>query len=481
MMDNKSRREFMQKAGLGLGGLALSGFIPGYGFYSAASAAELVDPLAPKAPQFPAKVKTVIWLHMDGAPSTLDLFDYKPELQKLAGKPIPESFLKGIKTSTQGGITKLFWSDKRQWKQYGQSGAWFSDLVPNLAQHADKIAFIKSSVTVGATHDISILKLNTGDVNPGRPSLGAWVNFALGSANRDLPSYVVLYNDNKEPRAGSVNWSSGFLPAVYQGVAFRPGDSPILNLERPGSLVAKEQRNALDLLRKLNEKRAALYPEDTELQARIQSYELADRMQTSAPEAVDLSKESEATREAYGLNDELSKSYGEVLLRARRLTERGVRFIQVVSGPALPDGENRNWDAHNSLEQNHSKNARMVDKPIAGLLADLKDRGLLDTTLVVWTSEFGRTPWGESGDGRDHNPWGYTQWIAGGGVKAGTTFGATDEIGVQSVGKKVDTYDLHATVLQLLGLNHLKTTFLHDGRSERPTIVYGEVIPELLA
>jgi uncharacterized protein (DUF1501 family) len=278
-----------------------------------------------------------------------------------------------------------------------------------------------------------------------------------------------------------VNWSSGFLPAVYQGVAFRPGDSPILNLERPGSMASNEQRNALELLRRLNEKRASLYPEDTELQARIRSYELADRMQTSAPEAVDISKESAATREAYGLNDEISRSYGEVLLRARRLTERGVRFIQVVSGPALPDGEFRNWDAHNSLEVNHGNNARMVDKPIAGLLADLKERGLLDSTLVVWASEFGRTPWGESGDGRDHNPWGYTQWIAGGGVKAGSTFGATDEIGVQSVGKKVDTYDLHATVLQLLGLNHLKTTFLHDGRSERPTIVYGEVIPELLA
>lgn len=480
-MDNKSRRDFMLKTGAGLGGLALSGFIPGYGFFSAASAAELVDPLAPKAPHFPAKVKTVIWLHMDGAPSTLDLFDYKPELKKLAGQPIPESFLKGIKTSTQGGVTKLFWSDKREWKQHGESGAWFSDLVPNIAKHADKIAFIKSSVTVGATHDISILKLNTGDVNPGRPSLGAWVNFALGSANKDLPSYVVLYNDNKEPRAGSVNWSSGFLPAVYQGVAFRPGDSPILNLERPGSLAAQEQRNALDLLKRLNEKRAALYPEDTELQARIRSYDLAARMQTSAPEAVDISKESEATRDAYGLNDPISKSYGEVLLRARRLTERGVRFIQVVSGPALPDGEFRNWDAHNSLEVNHGNNARMVDKPIAGLLADLKERGLLDSTLVVWASEFGRTPWGESGDGRDHNPWGYTQWIAGGGVKAGTTFGETDEIGVQSVGKKVDTYDLHATVLQLLGLNHLKTTFLHDGRSERPTVVYGEVIKELIA
>jgi hypothetical protein len=480
-MNNPSRRDFLLKAGVGLGGVALSGFLPNGGFFSAASAADLVDPLAPKSPHFPAKIKTVIWLHMDGAPSTLDLFDYKPELKKLAGQPIPESFLKGIKTSTQGGITKLFWSDKREFKQYGESGAYFSDLLPNLSQHADKIAFIKSSVTVGATHDISILKLNTGDVNPGRPSLGAWISYQLGSFNRDLPSYVVLYNDKQEPRAGSVNWSSGFLPAVYQGVAFRPGDSPILHLTRPGATALAEQRSSLDLLRRLNLQKAARYPEDTELQARIRSYDLADRMQTSAPEAVDISKESEATREAYGLNDEISKSYGEVLLRARRLTERGVRFIQVVSGPAVPEGDFRNWDAHNRLEDNHSKNARMVDKPIAGLLADLKERGLLDTTLVVWASEFGRTPWGESGDGRDHNPWGYTQWIAGGGVKAGTTFGATDEIGVQSVGKTVDTYDLHATVLQLMGLDHLKTTFLHDGRSERPTVVYGEVIKDLLA
>lgn len=480
-MNNKSRRDFLLKAGVGLGGVALSGFLPGGGFFSAASAAELVDPLAPKQPHFPAKVKTVIWLHMNGAPSTLDLYDYKPELVKLAGKPIPESFLKGIKTSTQGGITKLFVSDKRTWKQYGQSGAWFSDLLPNLSQHADKLAFIKSSVTVGATHDISILKLNTGDVNPGRPSLGAWVNYALGSANKDLPSYVVLYNSDREPSAGSVNWSSGFLPAVYQGIAFRQGDNPILHLERAGSLAAAEQHSALALLKRLNEQKGARYPEDTELQARIRSYELAERMQATAPEAVDLSKESDATKEAYGLNDEATKSYGTVLLRARRLTERGVRFIQVVSG--TPEGleTSLGWDAHSKLEDNHSKNARMVDKPIAALLADLKERGLLDTTLVVWTSEFGRTSWGESGDGRDHNPWGYTQWMAGGGVKAGTTFGATDEIGLQAVGKTVDTYDLHATVLQLLGLNHLKTTFLHDGRSERPTVVYGEVIKELIA
>ena len=480
-----NRRDFLLKTGLGLGAAAASIFIPGIGFVSAATAAELADPLAPKQPHFPAKVKSVIWLHQNGAPSTLDLFDYKPELVKLAGKETPASFLKGIKTSTQGGVGKLFVSDKRTWKQYGESGAWFSDLLPNLAQQADKIAFIKSSVTVGATHDISILKLNTGDVNPGRPSLGAWVNYALGSLNKDLPSYVVLYNGDREPQAGSVNWSSGFLPAVYQGTPFRPGDSPILYLDRPDLRSAPQQRASLDLLKRLNNLGAERRPGDTELLARLESYELADRMQRAAPEAVDLSGESEATKSLYGLDDKTSESYGKVLLRARRLVERGVRFVQVVSG--WPDGlaetERRSWDAHSDLDGNHGVQARMVDKPIAGLLADLKARGLLDTTLVVWASEFGRTSWGESGTGRDHNPWGYTQWIAGGGVKAGFTYGETDEIGLQVADKDkgVDTYDLHATVLHLLGLDHLKTTFLNNGRSERPTVVFGKVVKDLLA
>lgn len=479
-MDNKSRRDFLLNAGYGLGGIALSGMLPGGGFFSAASAAELADPLAPKQPHFPAKVKSVIWLHMDGAPSTLELYDYKPDLIKLSGQEIPPSFLKGIKEGIRGGTGKLY-TTNRTWKQHGESGAWFSDLLPNLAQHADKIAFIKSSVTIGATHNISILKLNTGDLNPGRPSLGAWVQYALGSANPDLPAYVVMYNDKKEPQGGSINWSSGFLPAVYQGTAFRPGESPILHLERPDAVAATQQRGSLDFLKRLNEYRGERYPQDTELQARVRSYELASRMQTAAPEAVDLSKETDATKELYGINDETSKSYGQTLLRARRLVERGVRFIQVVSGPQEIAGDSRNWDGHNNLDENHSKHARAVDKPIAGLLADLKSRGLLDETLIVWTSEFGRTSYGQSGDGRDHNPWGYTQWMAGGGVKAGTTFGQTDEVGLQAQGKTVDTYDLHATVLQLLGLDHLKTTFLHNGRSERPTVVYGEVIKELLA
>ena len=483
-MSKHSRRDFLAQTGLYAGGAALGGLVPGLGLQSAL-ASELVDPLAPKDPHFKAKVKSVIWLHQNGAPSTIDLYDYKPVLHKLAGQDVPASFLKGIKTSTQGGVGKLWVAPSRTFKQYGESGAYFSNLLPNLAEHADKLAFIKSSVTVGATHDISILKLNTGDLNPGRPSLGAWIVYALGSANPDLPPYVVLYDGNREPSAGSQNWNSGFLPAVYQGVAFRPGNSPILYLDGPAARAAQQQRASLDLLKRLNGFGQARYPSDTELRARVKSYDLADRMQTAAPAAVDLSKETLATKALYGIDDEISGGYGETLLRARRLVERGVRFVQVVTGDApnpKSGGERLSWDAHDDLEVNHALKARQVDRPIAGLLTDLNARGLLDTTLVVWTSEFSRTSYGQSGNGRDHNPWGYTQWLAGGGVKAGTTFGETDEIGLQTADKDkaVDTYDLSATVLQLLGLDHLKTTFLNNGRSERPTVVYGRVVKEVL-
>jgi hypothetical protein len=480
-MSFNSRREFLAKSGAVAGGVSLAGL--GLGGFNVAMAADLVDPLAPKQPHFPAKIKSVIWLHQNGAPSSLDLYDYKPTLHKLAGQDVPASFLKGIKTSTQGGVGKLFVAPSRTFKQYGESGAWFSNLLPNLAGHADKLTFIKSSVTVGATHDISILKLNTGDLSPGRPSLGAWITYALGSANPDLPPYVVLYDGDREPTAGSANWNSGFLPAVYQGVAFRPGNSPILYLDRPDVRAEAQQRASLDLLKKLNHLGAANYPSDTELRARVKSYDLADRMQVAAPAAVDLSKESDATKKLYGIDDEISGRYGETLLRARRLVERGVRFIQVVTGDApVKDGTRASWDAHDDLEVNHAVKARQVDKPIAGLLADLKSRGLLDTTLVVWTQEFARTSYGQSGNGRDHNPWGYTQWLAGGGLKAGFTYGETDEIGLQTADKDkaVDTYDIHATVLQLLGLDHLKTTFLNNGRSERPTVVYGKVVKDIL-
>jgi hypothetical protein len=365
----KSRREFLHKAGLGLGALGVSSLaLPGGGLLSYANAADLAagidDPLAPKKPHFPGKAKSVIWLHMDGAPSHLDLFDYKPELIRLAGTPTPDSFTQGIQLATRGGDSNKLFISKREWKQHGQSGAWFSDLLPNLAQRADDIAFIKSSVTVGATHNISILKLNTGDLVPGRPSLGAWVQYALGSANRDLPSYVVLYNGKNEPQGGSVNWSSGFLPAVYQGTAFLPGDQPIHNLSRPELIAAAAQRSELDLLKQLNQHHATRYKGDSELKARIEAYELAYRMQSTAPEAVDVNKETAATRALYGIGDKDTNDYGTVLLRARRLVERGVRFVQVVSGPA--NEEVRNWDGHSDLEKNHGAMARMVDKPVAG-------------------------------------------------------------------------------------------------------------------
>lgn len=474
-----SRRAFLSGMSYGVGGLALSGMLPGGGFMTAVSAASLADPLAPKSPHFPAKAKAVIWLHQNGAPSTLDLFDYKPELIKLNGKPVPESFLKGIKTSTQGGVGNLL-ATKREWKQYGESGAWFSDLVPNLAKHADDIAFIKSSVTVGATHNISILKLNTGDLVPGRPALGAWVTYALGSTNPDLPAYVVLSSGGRGLEGGSVNYSSGFLPAVYQGTPFRLGGTPILDLDRPELMTAQQQRSSLDLLKRINQLNAERYPEDSELKARLESYELAYRMQSTAPDAVDLAQESEKTREAYGIGVTETNDYGTNLLRARRLIERGVRFVHVVSGEV---NGIRDWDAHNEIEKNHTAQAKGVDKPIAALLADLKDRGLLESTLVVWTSEFGRTSYGQSGTGRDHNPWGYTQWMAGGGVKAGISYGETDEIGLQVADKDkgVDTYDLHATMLQLLGLDHLKVTYLNKGRSERPTVTFGKVVHDLIA
>ncbi|MEY8878118.1 MAG: DUF1501 domain-containing protein [Leptothrix sp. (in: b-proteobacteria)] len=475
-MTQPSRRDFLTHASVALGGSALSGLMPGS--LSAAFADELLDPQAPRAPHHPAKAKAVIWLHMAGAPSTLDLFDYKPELVRLNGTPLPDSFAKNLKTATDGGVGNLF-ATKRTWKQHGDTAAWVSDLLPNLARQVDDIAFLKGSKTEGSTHVISSLKLHTSGLVPGRPALGAWVQYGLGSANPDLPAFVVLPTGvgSAGGGRGQVIWSSGFLPAAYQGTAFRKGDSPILHLSRPEGISEAEQRNTLDLLKVLNERHAGRYPNDTELQARTRSYDLAYRMQVSAPEAVDLSKETAATKALYGIGTKESDEYGTSLLRARRLVERGVRFVHCISG--APDNSVDSWDAHNGIEKNHSVMCRQVDKPIAGLLADLKARGLLETTLVVWASEFGRTPYSQSGDGRDHNPWGYTSWIAGGGVKPGT-FGATDEIGLRAASGIIDTYDLQATLLHQLGLDHKKLVFQHQGRAEKATTVFGDVVRDIL-
>ena len=355
-----------------------------------------------------------------------------------------------------------------------------SDFLPNLAKQVDDIAFLKGCKTEGATHIISSLKLHTAGLVPGRPALGSWVQYALGSANPDLPAFVVLPTGVGAAGGGrgAVIWSSGFLPAAYQGTAFRKGDSPILHLARPDGVIDTEQRNTLDLIASLNEHGAIARSADTELSARSKSYELAYRMQKSAPEAVDLSKETAATRELYGIGTKETDEFGTALLRARRLVERNVRFIHVISG--APDQSVDSWDAHNNLEKNHGVMSKTVDKPIAGLLADLKSRGLLDSTLVVWTSEFGRTPYGQSGNGRDHNPWGYTSWMAGGGIKPGT-YGGTDEIGLRAQSGIVDTYDLQATILNRLGLDNRKVTFQYQGRQERPTTVFGDVVKEIVA
>ncbi|WP_298233893.1 DUF1501 domain-containing protein [uncultured Azohydromonas sp.] len=469
-MSNFSRRDFLGLAGAGLGGLILPG---------GAFAADALDPIAPRPPHFTPRAKAVIWLHMAGAPSSLDLFDYKPELVRLNGTPLPDSFGKNLKTATDGGVGNLY-ATKRTWKQHGESGAWVSDWLPHIATQADKIAFLKGSKTEGSTHVIASLKLHTSGLVPGRPALGSWVQYGLGSANPDLPAFVVLPTGKGSAGGGrgAVIWSSGFLPAAYQGTAFRQGDLPILHLARPDGVSAEEQRATLDLLKSLNERQAGRYPGDTELQARAKSYDLAYRMQSSAPEAVDLGKESAATKALYGIDAKETEEYGTALLRARRLVQRGVRFVHVISG--APDNSVDSWDAHNGIEKNHSVMCKQVDKPVAGLLADLASHGLLDSTLVVWASEFGRTPYGQTGDGRDHNPWGYTQWIAGGGVKPGS-YGATDEIGLRAVSGIVDTYDLQATVLHQLGLDHKKLIFTHQGRAEKATTVFGEVVKDILA
>jgi hypothetical protein len=409
---------------------------------------------------------------MEGGPSHLDLFDPKPTLTNLAGQPMPDSFGKVI--TAMGTASNTLMPSRRSFKQYGQSGIWVSDWYPHMAEHVDDMAIFRSCWADGLNHVGSVCQMNTGDILAGRPALGAWTTYGLGSANENLPAFVIM-TDAGEVNGGPKNWSSGFLPAVYEGTQFRNEGTPIFHLAPPKTIGDRQQRSKLGLLADLNRHYAADKADDTELAARLNSYELAYRMQSAAPEAVALSKESEATRKLYGLDDKATEKFGTNCLLARRLVERGVRFIQCYSGSGS------GWDAHSDIEGNHTKFCKSTDKPIAGLLADLKARGLLDSTLVIWGGEFGRTPFNEKGTGRDHNPWGFTIWMAGGGVKGGTVIGSTDEIGLRAVERKCHVHDIHATILHLLGLDNLKLTYLHNGRDERATINDGEVITEVLA
>ncbi|HXA06706.1 MAG TPA: DUF1501 domain-containing protein, partial [Bryobacteraceae bacterium] len=446
----------------GLAGMALASLLR----------AEGADPLAPKQPHHAAKAKSIIWLFMEGGPSHVDLFDPKPKLLELAGQPMPPSF--GRPITAMGTSNNTLMPSQRTFKQYGQSGIQVSDWYPHIAEHVDDMTVIRSVWADGLNHVGSVCQMNTGSILAGRPAMGAWTTYGLGSANRNLPSFVVLLDD-KEPIGGPKNWSAGFLPATFQGTQFRQGDTPILHLNSPSGTTVEQQRSKLDFLKQLNERYSLENPGDSELEARIAAYELAYQMQSSAPEAVDMSKETEATKKLYGLDAPETSAFGANCLLARRLVERGVRFVELYAGSGS------GWDAHNDIEGNHSKRCRASDQPVAGLLADLKSRGMLDETLVVWGGEFGRTPFNEKGDGRDHNPWGFSMWMAGGGTKGGQYIGTTDEIGLRAVERPVHVHDIHASILWLLGMDHVSLTYMHNGRAERPTEVYGSVIHELFA
>ncbi len=467
-----SRRQLLQRAGGGIGGLALAQLLAGEGLLAGdapaigaagADDASATNPLAARPGHFPAKVKSVIWLFMEGAPSSVDLFDPKPELTKRDGQKISIDVFNG----NPGPLMKSPFS----FRQYGESGAWVCDRYPLVAQHVDDFAFIKSLHSDSNDHVPALYQINTGIARPGFPAAGAWVTYGLGSENQNLPGFVVLGN-NQGIKGGPLNWHAGFLPAAHQGTLFRSEGNPILNLTRPADVSPQDQRKQLDLLAELNARHLADRPGEAELLGRIQSFELAYRMQSDAAQMIDFSNETAATREMYGVDRKETRSYGSKCLLARRLVESGVRFVQVYS-----DGE---WDAHSDLTKNHSGHCLATDAPIAGLLTDLKQRGLMDSTLVIWGGEFGRMPVSQGKDGRDHNPQGFMAWMAGAGIQGGTSFGETDEIGYKAVVDPVTVHDLHATMLHLLGLDHERLTFLHNGREFRLTDVAGRVLDRLL-
>ncbi|MGE3818602.1 MAG: DUF1501 domain-containing protein [Isosphaeraceae bacterium] len=468
--------------GAGFAGLALTALLEGDGFFQrrargAETPVHLDGPLAPRPPHFAARARSVIFLMMNGGPSQVDTFDEKPELLRHAGKPLPEG-----KTFINSGGRKVGYLTPafRPFRHGGQSGLRISDYFPRVREHADKLAVIRSCHTDSHAHGSALVAMNTGKTFIGRPSLGSWAVYGLGTENQDLPGYVVILDKRGGPISGQPNWASGFMSAAYSGTLFRPTGDPILDLRGPRHLDRAAQRAQLDLLARLNQSHLDARPGGEELLARIASYELAYRMQSATPEAVDLSSESPRTLEEYGVGKAPTEEFGRNCLIARRLVERGVRFVQLYSGGGHLE---ETWDAHAGIESNHGRHAAEVDQPIAALLADLERRGLLDSTLVVWGGEFGRMPFseGQNAPGRNHNPYGFCMWLAGGGVIGGIAHGATDEFGFEAVEDKVHLHDLHATILHLLGLDHERLTYFHQGRDERLTDVYGKVVDAVIA
>ena len=464
---SESRRDFLLQAGGGFGAIALAGM------QQADADSQVTSPLTPRASHFPARARRVIYLFMHGGPSHVDLFDPKPDLVKYSGQPLPESFGK-VMTRRKVADNPLL-APVRNFHPRGESGIEVSDFLPHIAEVADELCVLRSCHGDSVNHPQSVYQMNTGSILMGKPSLGSWVSYGLGSENLNMPSFVVMTDQGGGIKGGPPAWGSGYLPATHQGTTVRSGPSPILHLKPPAGVTPQRQRQTLDLIGQLNQQHLARHDFDGQLAARINTYELAYRMQSSAPEVVDISQETEATHRLYGIDESPTREFGTRCLLARRMIERGVRFVQLYSG------DTNGWDAHTDVDKNHSQYCLATDKPIAGLLVDLRNRGLLDDTLVIWGGEFGRMPMSEQGTGRDHNPWGYTVWFAGGGVKRGFTYGATDAIGLRAEENPVHIHDLHATILHLLGLNHESLTYFHDGRDDRLTDVAGRVVTEILA
>jgi hypothetical protein len=472
----QTRRESLWNMGAGFAGTAMTGLLAGDGFFNQLQAEEVdANPLAPHDGHFAGRAKACIFLMMNGAPSQVDTFDFKPELVKYAGKQMPE----GKRFINSGGRKMGYLTPN--WRRFlagGDSGLLISDYFPNIRKHADKLAVINSCHTDSHAHGSALVAMNTGKTFIGRPSLGSWCTYGLGTENESLPGYVVMMDKRGGPISGQPNWGSGFMPSTFSGTLFRPTGTPILDLKGPSYVTQEVQREQLDLLAQLNQRHLDQRPGGAELAARMKTYELAYRMQSQAPEAVDVSSESQATLKMYGIDQQPTDEYGRNCLIARRLVERGVRFIQLYSGGGHLE---ETWDAHESIEKNHGRHGAEVDQPIAALLTDLEERGLLDETLVVWGGEFGRMPFSEGQDapGRNHNPYGFSMWFAGGGVKGGIRFGETDEFGFEAVHNKVHLHDIHATILYLMGLDHELLAYFHQGREESLTDVGGRVVMDI--